>query len=213
VRTGAGPGHRILTEAEGHRFNLLCRSFAASTKKVRGKGGPDYKAVKAGMILGCVENKTIGAGRVRRCGRADLSAQSRQGSHGINHKPQFFSLHPLRESEHFYIVAIVRSEGAPGERRLRQDKSRFCLRPGANFSLSEKRDLCYGVYHHEPHDPRRMRASDGRGPCSTRPRHFTRPLRPVSGPTRKIWLGGRRNPLKSLSSWKFKAPKALDSLP
>jgi len=30
-------------------------------KKVRGKGGPDFKVMKAGMILGYVEDKTIGA--------------------------------------------------------------------------------------------------------------------------------------------------------
>ena len=29
-------------------------------KKVRGKGGPDFKAMKQGMILGYVEDKTIG---------------------------------------------------------------------------------------------------------------------------------------------------------
>ena len=30
-------------------------------KKVRGKGGPDLKVMKAAMIVGCLENKTIGA--------------------------------------------------------------------------------------------------------------------------------------------------------
>ena len=40
----ADPGIRVIHEA----------------KKVRGKGGPDFKAMKAAMILGYVENKTIG---------------------------------------------------------------------------------------------------------------------------------------------------------
>jgi predicted helicase len=40
----AGPGIRVIHEA----------------KKVRGKGGPDFKVMKAAMILGYVEDKTIG---------------------------------------------------------------------------------------------------------------------------------------------------------
>jgi hypothetical protein len=35
-------------------------SIIHEAKKVPGKGGPDYKAMKAGMILGYVEDKTIG---------------------------------------------------------------------------------------------------------------------------------------------------------
>lgn len=40
----AGPGIRVIHEA----------------KKIRGKGGPDFKIMKAAMILGYVEDKTIG---------------------------------------------------------------------------------------------------------------------------------------------------------
>ena len=35
-------------------------SIIHEAKKVPGKGGPDYKAMKAGMILGYVEDKAIG---------------------------------------------------------------------------------------------------------------------------------------------------------
>ncbi len=50
----------ILLTAAAHEGDPTIR-IIHEAKKVRGKGGPDFKVMKAGMILGYVEDKTIGA--------------------------------------------------------------------------------------------------------------------------------------------------------
>ncbi|MDR3406986.1 MAG: N-6 DNA methylase [Methylovirgula sp.] len=50
----------ILLTAAAHASDPTVR-IIHEAKKVRGKGGPDFKVMKAGMILGYVEDKTIGA--------------------------------------------------------------------------------------------------------------------------------------------------------
>ncbi len=51
---------QTLLEAAAHEADPTIR-IIHEAKKVRGKGGPDFKVMKAGMILGYVEDKTIGA--------------------------------------------------------------------------------------------------------------------------------------------------------